>query len=253
MELDGIRYSVADGVARIALARPEASNSFDLATASSLATAVAEAGRDETVRSVLITGDGARFCAGGDLPWAMSTQDPSAALLELADVLDGAFQAISALPKPVVAAVQGAAAGAGLALVLAADVVVAASGTKFLSAYGAVGLVPDCGLSWQLPRAIGQQRALELVLTNRALSAEEALAWGLVNRVVDADQLEASGLDLAAKAAGSSAFAAAQTKRLVRQAYDVTRAEAGADEARSISAAIATPEAQDLIAAFFKR
>lgn len=253
MELDGLRYSVSDGVARIALARPDASNSFDLATASALATAVAEAGRDASVRSVLITGDGARFCAGGDLPWAMSTGDPSAALLELADVLDGAFQAIAALPKPVVAAVHGAAAGAGLALVLAADVAVAAAGTKFLSAYGAVGLVPDCGLSWHLPRAVGERRALDLVLTGRTLSTDEALDWGLIARVVDGDALESTALDLATKAAGASAFAAAHSKRLVRNSYDVSRAEAGADEARSIAEAITTPEAKALIAAFFKR
>ena len=253
MSSEPIRYLAADAVAHIALSRPEASNSFDLATAKALRAAVAKADADASVRAILLTGDGPRFCAGGDLPWAMSQPDPSAALLVLADELDGAFQALSASPKPVVAAVQGAAAGAGLALVVAADIVVAAEGTKFLAAYGAVGLTPDCGLSWHLPRVVGQQRALDLALTGRPVSAAEALDWGLVSRVVAADSVESTAADLAARIAAGSGFASSQTKRLMRTSWDTSREAAGADEGRTISAAIATPEAQALVSAFFTR
>ncbi len=252
-EPTGIRYSVAGGVATIALARPEASNSFDLPTARSFGAAVDRAGADPATNVVLLTGDGARFCAGGDVASMAASQDPAAYLLELAQELDGALQRLGQLEKPVVAAVQGAAAGAGLAVVLTADVVVSAASTKFLTAYAGVGLTPDCGLSWLLPRAVGQQRALELALTGRVLTAAEAREWGLVTTVVEDAELEASAAELAAKLASAPPFALGQARRLIRSAWTATRTEAGADEARTISQAVVTPDARRLVAKFAAR
>jgi len=160
------------------LARPDVSNALDLPTSQSFAEAVQLAGADDDVRVVLLTGDGQRFCAGGDVASMAAASDRPAYLQELADTLDGSLQRLCELEKPVVAAVQGAAAGAGLAVMLAADIVIGASTSKYLTAYAGVGLTPDCGLSWQLPRAVGQQRALEMALTGRVLSAEEARDWG---------------------------------------------------------------------------
>lgn len=248
-----VRYSVTDGVAHIALARPERSNSFDLPTAQSFGAAVDRAGADPEVRVVLLTGDGPRFCAGGDVASMAAAAEPSAYLQELADELDGALQRLGALEKPVVAAVQGAAAGAGLAVVLTADVVLSARSTKYLTAYAGVGLTPDCGLSWLLPRAVGQQRALELALTGRVLSAEEAQDWGLVTTVVDDAELEEQATALAAKLATAPPFALGQARRLIRSAWTASRAESGADEARTISRAVTTPEAQALVARFAGR
>lgn len=253
MELTGIRYAVEGAVARITFARPEVSNSVDLPTARSIDEAVAAAAADEAVKVVLLDADGPRFCAGGDVASMASAADPQAYLLDLAHALDGALQRLAGLEKPVVAAVQGAAAGAGLATVLAADVVVAARGTRFLTAYAGVGLTPDCGLSYQLPRAVGQQRALELALTGRVLDADEALSWGLVTQVVEPDELAAAVAELAGRLADSSVFALGQAKRLIRSSWTQSRAESGADEARTISAAVATPEAQAAIAKFTGR
>jgi 2-(1,2-epoxy-1,2-dihydrophenyl)acetyl-CoA isomerase len=251
--LTGVRYDVHAGVGRVALARPEVSNSFDLSTARSLGEVVELAAADEEVRVVLITGEGRRFCAGGDVASMAAASDRSHYLRDLAGTLDGAFQRLSEIEKPVVAAVQGAAAGAGLALILAADVVIGASTSKYLTAYAGIGLTPDCGLSWQLPRAIGQQRALELALTGRVLTAEEARDWGLVTTVVDDVELSDQAASLAARLAAAPPFAVGQARRLIRSAWMVSRAESGADEARTISRAVSTQEARDLVERFPSR
>lgn len=252
----GVELSVSDGVGHIRLTRPEVSNSVDLATAHELQAAVDAAASDD-IRVVLLTGDGPRFCAGGDVASMAAAGDtPESAsdyLQRLADALDGALQSLTGLPKPVVAGVQGAAAGAGLAVLLSADVVVAGRSTKFLTAYAGIGLTPDCGLSWLLPRAIGQQRALELFLTGRVLAAEEALAWGLVTEVVDDAEVADRAAELAARIAAGPAYALGQAKRLARAAWMTTRAEAGTEESRTIMRAVTTDEAQELIAAFTGR
>lgn len=250
-DLNGIRYSVQDGVASIAFARPAASNSLDLATASSFGAAVERAAADVEVRVVLLTGDGTRFCAGGDVGSMAAADDPAAYLEELATTLDDALQRLGSMAKPVVAAVQGAVAGAGMAVVLTADLVIAARGTKFLTAYATIGLTPDCGLSWLLPRAVGQQRALELALTGRVLTADEARTWGLVSVVVEDDALGEEATAIAGRLAKASPFALGQARRLIRSSWDRTRAEAGADEARTIAQAVTTDEAEALIAARF--
>lgn len=247
-----IEYDVTAGVATIRLARPEVSNSVDLPTAHAFAAAVDAAAADDAVRAVLLAGAGARFSAGGDVQSMTAAADASAYLLDLADTLDGVLQRLDGLEKPVVAAVQGAAAGAGLAIVLAADVVVSARSTKYLTAYAGVGLTPDCGLSWLLPRAVGQQRALELALTGRVLTADEARDWGLVTTVVDDDALQDEALALATRLAAGSPFALGQARRLIRSSWSQTRAETGADEARTISKAVTTPEAQAAVARFAK-
>ncbi|MEU2597300.1 enoyl-CoA hydratase-related protein [Streptomyces hirsutus] len=251
-DLNGVRCTVEDGVATITLARPEVSNSIDLATARSFGAAVDAVGADDAARVILLTGDGPRFCAGGDVAWVAGAADPASALLELANELDGVLHRLSALPKPVVASVQGAAAGAGLGVVLAADVVVSARSTRYLTAYAGVGLTPDCGVSWLLPRAVGQQRALELALTGRVLSADEAQDWGLVTTVVEDDELATATAQVAAKLADASPYALGQTRRLIRSSYAVSRANSGADESRTVSVAVGTAEAQAAIARFVK-
>ena len=143
--------------------------------------------------------------------------DKAAYLRELAKTLEAGLRAMSELPIPVIAAVQGAVAGAGLAVVLNADVVVASRSTKFLTAYAGIGLTPDCGVSYLLPRAVGQQRALELALTGRVLSADEALEWGLIAQVVDADDLRAAADDLVARVASGAVAALGDAKRGTRR------------------------------------
>jgi 2-(1,2-epoxy-1,2-dihydrophenyl)acetyl-CoA isomerase len=248
-----VRYAVTDGVAHIELNRPDAANAVDLDTATAFGEAVDAAAADDAVRAVLLTGAGKRFCAGGDVASFVAADDQPAYLLELAGVLDGVLQRLAAMPKPVVVRVQGAVAGAGLAVMLSGDLVVAGESTRFVTAYAGIGLTPDCGLSWLLPRAVGQQRAAEMLLAGRALTAAEAVEWGLVTRSVGDEAALAEAGALAARLATRPAYALGQAKRLVRESWASSRAETGADEARTIAAAVSGEEAQSLIQAFVSR
>ena len=158
---ENVDLVISDGIAHLTLNRPEAANSFDLPTATAFGEAVDQISASSDVRAVLLSGAGKRFCAGGDVASFHVADDPQAYLRELADVLDAAMQRFSALPVATVVAVQGAAAGAGLSVMLGADLIVASRSTKFVTAYAGIGLTPDIGLSWLLPRAVGQVRFVD--------------------------------------------------------------------------------------------
>lgn len=239
-----ISYRVDNGIARLRLARPAVGNVFDQPMAQAFADAVWQAGSDSRARVVLVSGDGDDFCAGSDVASLATSSERSNYIYDLARVLDEALQDLAEIEKPVIAAVQGKAAGAGLAVVLAADVVVSARTATYLSTSAGVGLTPDCGLSWQLPRMVGQRRALELALTGRVLSAEEGRDWGLVTTVVDDIDLLAAAEGVCSRMAAAPPFALGHTRRLIRSAWMDSRAASGADEARTISRAMATPEAR---------
>lgn len=249
---DAVLLEVRDGVAHLTLNRPADANSFDLPTALALTDAVARIEQDDTASVVVLTGNGPRFCAGGDVASFAAAEDPQGYIRELADVLDGAMQRLAALARPVVAGVQGAVAGAGLSVMLGADLVVAERATKFVTAYAGIGLTPDIGLSYLLPRAVGQVRAMELLLNGRVLDGDTALAWGLVSEVVDSDAGDRAR-EVGQKLAGSVPGAYGQARRLVRSGWEATRAEAGEDEAVTIAQRVGTDEAQARIQAFLKR
>ncbi|WP_063732865.1 enoyl-CoA hydratase/isomerase family protein [Streptomyces sp. RTd22] len=246
---DLVRYACESGVARIVLARPAQANAVDLPTALAFAAAV-ERAADPEVRAVLVRGEGRRFCAGGDVTAMAAAPDRAAYLEELAGTLDLALRRLAELDKPVVAAVQGAVAGAGLALMLSCDVIVSAASTKFLLAYADAGLTPDCGVSYLLPRAIGQQRALGLALTGRTLTADEAMAWGLINEVADDAALDDRALRLGEGLAAGPAFALGRTKHLMRTCWDTSREQRGREEARMIAEAVTTADAATIIESF---
>jgi 2-(1,2-epoxy-1,2-dihydrophenyl)acetyl-CoA isomerase len=246
---DGVRFEQDGHLGRITLARPAAANAFDLATAEAFGHAVT-ASADASVRAVLLRGEGRRFCAGGDVAAMAASGDPPALLHELATVLEKHLRRMSELQKPVVAAVHGAVAGAGLAFVLNADITIAARSTKFVMAYAGIGLTPDCGVSYLLPRAVGQQRALELALTRRVLSAPEAKSWGLITEVVDDDTLAQRADELVSALLGESTFALGRAKRLIRQSWDIDRQTNATHEADTIRKAASTPEAVSRIEAF---
>jgi len=248
-----VRYAVVDQVARIEFNRPEASNAVDLPMALAFSEAVLAAGHDSAVRAVVVTGAGVRFCAGGDVATMVGAADPRAAVQELAETLDAALRLLAGLDKPVVAGVKGAVAGAGLAVMLSCDLVVAGQGTRFVAAYSAVGLTPDCGLSWMLPRAVGQQRALDLLLTNRVLPAAEAHAWGMVTELTSDSLVDERAGVLAATLAAGPAWALGQARRLSRASWESTRSEVGAEEALTIGRAVETDDASRLLAAFASR
>lgn len=246
-----VECDVADGVAHIRLNRPDFANAFDLDTTREFADAVHGAGKNPDVRAVLVSGTGSRFCAGGDVASFAAAEDQPAYIHQLAVELDAAFRSLSALDKPVLTAVHGAVAGAGLALMLSCDVVVAAAGTKFVFAYPGIGFTPDCGLSYLLPRAIGQQRALTFSLVGKPATATEALAWGLVGEV--AEDAEARATELVRAFAAGPATALGQVRRLLRQGWGMGRAETGAEEARTITEMVKGAEAQALIKDFVSR
>lgn len=183
----------------------------------------------------------------------VAADDPAVYLHELATVLEQHLRRLSEPAKPVVAGVHGAVAGAGLALLLNADPVVAGRSTKFVMAYAGIGLTPDCGVSYLLPRAVGQQRALQLAVGGRVLSAEEVREWGLVTEVVDDDQVDTRTAEVAHALADGRTLAFGETKRLIRSSWDVSRADNAKDETDTIARMVTTDDAHRLIQQFLSR
>jgi 2-(1,2-epoxy-1,2-dihydrophenyl)acetyl-CoA isomerase len=248
-----VLYDAVDGVATIELNRPAASNALDLPLCAALLSAVEAAAADESVRAVLLLGRGKLFCGGGDVAAMAAASDRAAFLQELADAAHEAVLAFDRLEKPVVAGVQGAAAGAGLALTLSADLVVAAESAKFLTAYTAIGLTPDTGTSWLLPKVVGLKRALELNLTNRRLTAIEAVEWGIATSTCSDDSVAGSARELAHRLAAGPAYAYGQARALLRASVDRSLSDQLTAEARTIAAASTTPEAKKLIGDFLAK
>ena len=225
MSKDSVLYEVQDGVGRITLNRPQALNALDLATIRRLREVVTVAATSLDVRAVLLAGNGPAFCAGGDVKLMLSlasAEDDAreAAMLAGVGELHPVIADLCGMPKPVVAAVHGAAAGAGVGLALAADVTWAARSASFKLAFTALGVSPDSGTTFLLPRAVGPKLAAELFLTNRRLSADEALAAGLASRVLDDDELLGAARELAARLARGPTLAYARVRSLLRTIPD---------------------------------
>ena len=202
MDLENLLYEVRDGVAHITLNREKAANALNLATCQELEAAALAAQEDAAVRAVVVGAKGKMFCAGGDLPAMGEAGDDAPALLKRMTIhLHAALSILSRMDAPVVAAVGGAAAGAGFSLVCAADLAVAGESAKFTMAYTAAGLSPDGSSTYTLPRLIGRRRTAELMLLNRRLTAAEALDWGIVTQVVPDAEVDATAGKLATRLA----------------------------------------------------
>jgi 2-(1,2-epoxy-1,2-dihydrophenyl)acetyl-CoA isomerase len=252
-DAEPVQYTVTNGVAHIELNRPDFYNAVDLTLALALASAVERAQGDESVRAVLLSGRGPAFCAGGDVKAMASAVEPAATIAQLAWASHRAVMAMDALEKPLIAAVHGSAAGAGLGYVCAADLVLAGASAKFLSAFIGIGVTPDSGTSWYLPQIVGLHRALELTLLNRVLTARQALDWGLVTRVEPDDEVLDAAVRLASRLAAGPASALGRTRRLVRQAQSASLADHLDAEASSIASMVTSEDARGLIAAFAGR
>jgi 2-(1,2-epoxy-1,2-dihydrophenyl)acetyl-CoA isomerase len=252
-----VRLQQTGDVLELVLCSGSRGNAIDRAAAEELRDRVAEASERiaETggPQAVLVRAEGKNFCVGGDLR-AFQGADAFAYVGAAADAAHKAISGLLQLPVPVVVAVQGAVAGGGLGLALTGDLIVAARTARFRMAYTAVGLTPDLGTTWLLPRVLGRQRALDLTLTNRTLSAEEAMDWGLVSRVVDDAEVQAAALQLAADLASGIGAALRGAKSLLAQGAAEPALTVHLErEAASIAAASETPEAQAAIAAFLTR
>ena len=205
--MEPVLVSLESGVLRITLNRPEKLNAFNPALHQGLADAMTRAESEAAIRCLLVTGAGRGFCAGQDL----GERDMKAAVIDLGGGLETWYNPLvkrmRALPKPIVCAVNGVAAGAGANFALACDIVLAARSASFIQAFVKIGLVPDCGGSYFLPRLAGTQRAMALAMTGDRLSAEDAERWGLIWKCVDDTDLrnesEKLSLQLASGPTGS--------------------------------------------------
>ena len=246
-----LRTEIDGDVWRITLDRPEAGNALDPAMAEELKAAFRD--RPEQTRVVLLLGNGERFCVGGDVQTFASADDPGAFVGHLAHDWHEVIRLVLGCPVPVVAGVQGAVAGAAVGLIGSCDIVVCARSTKIRPAYGAIGLSPDGGTSWALTRALGAPRALDLMLTNGALSAAEAHMFGLVARLVEDDAVHEAATALAHSVAAGPVRAMVRTRALVRKAATRTLDEQLDDEAAMIAESAADPEGREGVRAFVEK
>ena len=214
-----ILFEARQGVARITLNRPDVLNSFDTAMALSLQQVLAEVARDVALRAVYLTGAGRAFCAGQDLSEAAPPAGAGRPIGDFAThvrkVYNPLVLALRRMPKPVVCAVTGVAAGAGANLALACDLVVAAEEASFLQAFVKLGLVPDTGGTWTLPRLVGSAQAAAMMLLGEKLPAARALELGMIYKVCPLAELEPTALGLAVQLAGQPTYALALIKQLL--------------------------------------
>jgi 2-(1,2-epoxy-1,2-dihydrophenyl)acetyl-CoA isomerase len=205
-------------VATVTLNRPDALNALTVPMKQALLAAFRGLEREQAIRAVVLTGAGRAFCAGQDLRERL---EPDAAPLgvEVRERYNPIIRAMRGLPKPIVGAINGVAAGAGASLAMACDLRVASDAASFALAFGRVGLVPDSGATWFLPRLVGAARAAELALLNDPVPAEDALRIGLVSRLVPADQLAAEAHGIATRLAAGAPRAIALTKRALNASW----------------------------------
>lgn len=251
-----LSQSKADGVSVITLDRPDVLNAFNDELGLSLVTAVEEAAEDDEVRCIVITGAGRAFSSGEDLG-ALAESYERGEVPELGDTLvrryNPLIRAVRAAPKPVVAAVNGVAAGAGASLALACDFRIASEKAKLVLAFIKVGLIPDSGGLWFLTRMVGAARAFRLGATGDPVSAEQALEWGLFDQVVPLDEFEQTWRSFAATLAAGPTRAFALTKSLVSFASDHTLDEQLEEEVKAQTEAGRTQDHLEGVQAFLSK
>jgi 2-(1,2-epoxy-1,2-dihydrophenyl)acetyl-CoA isomerase len=254
---DPILLSVEDGLARLTLNRPARLNAFNAELAHAWARVTVEATSRDDVGAIVLDAEGPAFCAGGDVLEMAQNMGSGDDITELAGVINVGIRALTESSIPVVVAAHGTTAGGGLGILMCSDYAIVGADSRIGSLYANIGLTPDLSVSAQLARAVGQRRALQLVLQDRLLTAQEAFDWGLVAEVVTGD--DAAGTAAAVKARAdevarfwlSNAYRAyGQAKRLVRSQPARSFAAQLDEEARTIGAALDTADAQARVAAF---
>jgi enoyl-CoA hydratase/carnithine racemase len=242
-----VRVAADGGMAVVTLDRPGKLNAMTDAMWASLESLLGRLAADPAVRVIVLTGAGGNFCAGSDVGGLLAADVP---LADRIAVSNRCVLAVHASAKPVVAVVDGVAAGAGLNLALACDLVVASDRARLIQAFIRRGLAVDSGGSWLLPRLAGDHRARELVLLGGTLAAADACAWGLVNRVVPFSELAAAGREIAERLAAASPEALAASRRLLRDSWGTSLDGALAAELAAQLEVIDSPAAREAIAGF---
>jgi 2-(1,2-epoxy-1,2-dihydrophenyl)acetyl-CoA isomerase len=254
LDFETLLFEVVDGVAAITLNRPESANAMNPRMAAELAEAAILVDDDPAVRAVVITGAGRMFCAGGDLGAFAEAGDGVKSLIKkMAGDLHMGLSRLARGNAPVIAAANGTAAGAGMSLVVACDLAIAAQSAAFTMAYTRAGLAPDGSSTFFMPRRIGDRRARELMLTNRVLSAAEALDWGLVNQVVPDDAVVDTATALARELAAGPTLAFGAVKTLLNGSFDQGLEAQMELEARAIAELSVSADGREGIRAFLEK
>jgi 2-(1,2-epoxy-1,2-dihydrophenyl)acetyl-CoA isomerase len=251
---DSVVVRKAEGVATVLLNRPQAFNAFNMDLAESLADNIITLAVDEAVRGIVISGEGKAFCAGGDLKWALAfPRGPSSAFHELAARFHMAILEIRRMPKPVIAAINGVAAGGGFSLALACDFRVMAEHAVLRQAYTSNGLSIDGGGAFTLPRLVGLARAMEIMAFDRPISSEQALAWGLVTRVAEDGKTPEEALRMAAELAEGSLHSFGWSKRLLTDSFSSSFEAHIERERRGLASCAAHPDGMEGLRAFTEK
>lgn len=254
MSYKTLLFSVHENVATITLNRPDSANALNPTMARELSDVAIECDESSEVRAVVITGAGKMFCAGGDLGEFSGAGDGvSKMILGMAGDLHLGISRLSRMSAPVIAMVNGTAAGAGFSLVAACDMAISADSAKYVMAYTNAGLSPDGSSTFFLPRRIGDRRARELMLTNRVLSASEAADWGVINQVVAAQDLEKTVMELASSLASGPTLAFGKVKSLLNQSFDNGLETQMELESRAIAESSGTTDGKEGIKAFVEK
>ena len=250
-----VQFSLENGLATLRLNRPEVHNAIDANMAEGLYAAALRCANEPSLRAVLILGNGRSFTVGGDLSFiaAAKSENLPALLRSMTGPYHEALRTFSRLEAPIVAGVQGAAAGGGLGMLYCADIVLLADNAKIATGFGALGLSMDGANSWFLPRLVGLRRAAELYFEERVLDAREALDWGLANRVVPAGELEALALASATRLANGPTRAYGEVRRLFKNSLDATLSEQLGSETEALCRTAATADATGAIASFLTK
>lgn len=222
MAYETIEFEITDGVAVLTLNRPDRMNSFNTEMHAEVRDAIKQAKKSEEVRCLLITGNGRGFCAGQDL--SDRNVDPNAEMPNLGESIEKNYnpliRSLQALEMPVICAVNGVAAGAGANIAFACDIVLAARSASFIQAFCKIGLVPDSGGTWTLPRLVGHARAMALSMLGDKISAEQAMAWGMIWKCIDDEALKDEALAMAKQLATQPTKGLALIKRAIRSSWD---------------------------------
>ncbi|KAA0080118.1 DUF4440 domain-containing protein [Mycolicibacterium sp. P9-64] len=250
--LHRIDYSVTDGVATMCLNRPDARNAIDLQMAEETLVVARRIAADPTVRAVLICGNGPSLTVGGDIAYFRET--PSAEygklLVRMTNPFHEAFRIFSRIDAPIVTAAHGSVAGGGIGYAYAADIVLAAEGTKFVTAFAAIGLSGDGGGTWHLPRLIGPARAARAYLENRPITAEQALEWGMISEIVPPAELRERAAALAGSLAQGPTRAFGRMRALLRDSWKNDLSQQLLAESEGIKATGDTDDANNAVASF---
>lgn len=252
--LETLDFKQDEGVAIITLNRPDSANGIDLTMAKELDAASKYCEEEPSIRAILLTGAGKMFSAGGDLKSFAAEGNNMAALVETLIVhLHAAVERLASMPKPVVIAVNGTAAGAGFSLACIGDSVIASDKAKFTMAYSAAGLTPDGGASFFLPRLIGMRKTQELMLENTLLSAEDAKNLGIASQVEDTDSLFDIALAKAKAYANAPTKAFGAIKHLLNQSFSSSLNEQLTEEGKQMVASMKTKDGKEGIEAFLNK